>query len=69
MLLVKRLIVRKVSFFEETWSEYTSALGKFIPESIRNRIFTRKTAYIAVAIVTIELIAVLSIYWLWFKNF
>lgn len=65
---MKKLIVRKVSFLQEAWNEYTQTLGKLIPLHIRNRLFTNKAAYIALAIVGIELIVALSIYWLWFRN-
>jgi hypothetical protein len=56
--------VRKVSFFAETWNEYLQITGKLIPQRIRNRFCTRKAAYIALAVISIDLMAALLVYWL-----
>lgn len=65
---MKKLNVRKVSFLEEAWSEYTKTLSKFVPKFIKNQLLTRKAAYVSIAIISIELVVAFSVYWFWFKN-
>lgn len=60
--------MRRVGFLGETWNEYTRVLSNAIPQRFHKYLFTRKAAYIALGIISIEVVIAVSAYFLWFRH-
>lgn len=45
----------KNNFYKDAWEEYLSLISKFIPDKIQKKFFTKKIAYITLAIIIIEI--------------
>ena len=60
--------MRKVNLLTETWREYTRIFTSLIPESLKKKFETKKKRQIVFLILAAEVIAALTIYWLWLKT-
>lgn len=58
--------MRKTGFMQESWNQYLNLIGKFIPTKTKEKLGKRKTIYIILCVLTIDIIIALAIYLTYF---